>query len=259
LSEEENASGCAVPRARLLVPLLPSSLRGFQAFRGRGQVVAAGGGATTDTWQDAPVYFKGNHRSVLGPEEDVVWPAFTRELDYEAGVACVIGRRGRDLQPADADDVIFGYTLLNDWTARDVERDEVATGMGPAKSRDFATSLGPCIVTPDEIDPARLPIIARVDGAVWSAGNLRDAHWTFQEMIAHVSAGEDVLPGDVYGSGTFGGGCATDLGRRIEPGQVVEIEGEGIGVLRTRVRRKAPRARTKLARAAGTPTLALLQ
>lgn len=260
LSEEENAGAYAVPRARLLVPLLPSSLRGFQAFRGRGQRVAAGGGSAADGWQDAPAYFKGNHRSVLGPEEDLVWPAFTRELDYEVSVACVIGRPGRDLQPADADDVIFGYTLVNDWTARDVERDEVATGMGPAKSRDFATSLGPCIVTPDEVDPASLPLIARVDGAVWSAGNLRDAHWTFPEMIAHVSAGEDVLPGDVYGSGTFGGGSASGLGRRIEPGQVVELEAEGIGVLRTRVRRKGHRARTRLARAAaGAPKLALLQ
>jgi 2-keto-4-pentenoate hydratase/2-oxohepta-3-ene-1,7-dioic acid hydratase in catechol pathway len=166
---------------------------------------------------------------------------------------------GRDLQPADADDVIFGYTLVNDWTARDVERDEVATGMGPAKSRDFATSLGPCVVTPDEVDPSSLPLIARVDGAVWSAGNLRDAPWTFREMIAHVSAGEDVLPGDVYGSGTFGGGSASDLGRRLEPGQVVEIEGEGIGVLRTRVRKKPPRARTRLGRGVGAAKLALLQ
>jgi 2-keto-4-pentenoate hydratase/2-oxohepta-3-ene-1,7-dioic acid hydratase in catechol pathway len=259
LSDEENARTSAVPRARLLVPLLPSSLRGFQAFRGRDQRVAAGGGATTDVWQDVPAYFKGNHRSVLGPEEDLVWPSFTRELDYEVSVACVIGMRGRDLQPADADEVIFGYTLVNDWTARDVERDEVATGMGPAKSRDFATSLGPCVVTPDEVDPSSLPLIGRVDGAVWSAGNLRDARWTFPEMIAHVSAGQDVLPGDVYGSGRFGGGCASDLGRRLEPGQVVEIEGEGIGVLRTRVRRKPPRARTRLGRGVGAPKLALLR
>src|SRR5439155_6819013 len=171
----------------------------------------------------------------------------------------VIGRRGRDLHATDADDVIFGYTLVNDWTARDVEREELATGMGPAKSRDFATSLGPCIVTRDEVDAASLSLIARVDGAVWSDGNLRDAHWTFPQMIAHVSAGEDVLAGDVYGSGTFGGGCASDLGSRLESGQVVEIEGEGIGVLRTRIRRKATRARTKLARAAGAPKLALLQ
>jgi 2-keto-4-pentenoate hydratase/2-oxohepta-3-ene-1,7-dioic acid hydratase in catechol pathway len=259
LSEEENVGTCAVQRARLLVPLLPSSLRGFHAFRGRERRLATAGGSASDTWQESPLYFKGNHRSVLGPEEDLVWPSFTGELDYEVSVGCVIGRPGRDLQPADADDLIFGYTLVNDWTARDVERDEVATGMGPAKSRDFATSLGPCIVTPDEVDPARLPLIARVDGAVWSAGHLRDAHWTFQEMIAHVSAGEDVLPGDVYGSGTFGGGSARDLGRRLEPGQVVEIEAEGIGVLRTRVRRTGPRARTKLARAVGAPKLALLR
>ena len=197
---------------------------------------------------------------MLGPDEDLVRPPFTRELDYELSIACVIGRTGRDLSPADALDAIFGYTLMNDWTARDVERDELSTGMGPAKSRDFATSLGPCIVTADEVDPARLPLLARVDGQVWSAGNLRDANWTFPEMIAHVSAGEDVLPGDVYGSGTFDGGCSTDLGRGIEPGQVVELEAEGIGVLRTWVRRTTIPARTRHRRVAGsTANLALLR
>ena len=172
---------------------------------------------------------------MLGPDEDLVPPPFAKELDYELSVACVIGRPGRDLEPAGALDVIFGYTLLNDWTARDVERTDMETGLGPAKSKDFATSLGPCVVTADEVDPSSLPLLARVDGTVWSAGNLRDANWTFPEMIAHVSAGEDVLPGDVYGSGTFGGGCAADLGRRLETGQVIELEGEGIGVLRTRL------------------------
>lgn len=261
LSGEENVRACRVPRARLLVPLLPSSLRGFQAFAGRSERAASGGGAQADATSDTPTYYKGNHRSVLGPDEDLVPPRFARELDYELSVACVIGRPGRDLDPAGALDVIFGYTLMNDWTARDVERGEMATGLGPAKSKDFATSLGPCVVTSDEVDPASLPMLARVDGTVWSAGNLRDAHWTFPEMIAHVSAGEDVLPGDVYGSGTFGGGCAADLGRRLEAGQVIELEGEGIGVLRTRLvgTRSAVRARTRrTGRGATIPRLALL-
>jgi 2-keto-4-pentenoate hydratase/2-oxohepta-3-ene-1,7-dioic acid hydratase in catechol pathway len=257
LSDQENVDGCRVPRARLLVPLLPASLRGFQAFAGRAHRPGANGnGARTDT----PVYYKGNHRSVLGPDEDLVRPPFTRELDYELSVACIIGRAGRDLAPADALGTIFGYTLMNDWTARDVERDELATGLGPAKSRDFATSLGPCIVTADEVDPASLPLLARVDGQVRSAGNLRDANWTFPEMIAHVSAGEDVLPGDVYGSGTFDGGCSADLGRSVEPGQVVELEAEGIGVLRTWVRRTHTVVRSRTRRVAGsTANLALLR
>jgi 2-keto-4-pentenoate hydratase/2-oxohepta-3-ene-1,7-dioic acid hydratase in catechol pathway len=235
LSDEENVRACTVPRARLLVPLLPSSLRGFQAFAGRSERAAASGGAQADAVSDTPTYYKGNHRSVLGPDEDLVPPPFAKEVDYELSVACVIGRPGRDLEPAGALDVIFGYTLMNDWTARDVERAEMATGLGPAKSKDFATSLGPCVVTADEVDPSSLPMLARVDGTVWSAGNLCNANWTFPEMIAHASAGEDVLPGDVYGSGTFGGGCAAELGRRLEAGQVVELEGEGIGVLRTRL------------------------
>jgi 2-keto-4-pentenoate hydratase/2-oxohepta-3-ene-1,7-dioic acid hydratase in catechol pathway len=259
LSDEDNVRACRVPRARLLVPLLPSSLRGFQAFAGRVHRTTAGGGRV-DAWTTTPVYYKGNHRSVLGPDEDLVRPPFTHELDYELSVACVIGRAGRDLTPADALDAIFGYTLMNDWTAREVERDELATGMGPAKSRDFATSLGPCVVTADEVDPSSLHMTARVDGQVWSEGNLRDASWTFPEMIAHVSAGEDVLPGDVYGSGTFGGGCSADLGRRIEPGLVVELEADGIGVLRTWVRRTRTFARTRARRVAGsTANLSLLQ
>src|SRR5438034_11450049 len=132
--------------------------------------------------------------------------------------------------------------------------------MGPAKRRDFATSLGPCVVTADGVDPSSLPMTARVDGQVWSEGNLRDASWTFPEMIAHVSAGEDVLPGDVYGSGTFAGGSSADLRRRIEPGRVVELEAEGIGVLRTRIRRTRTVLRSGARRAAGsTANLALLQ
>lgn len=259
LSDGENVRACRAPRARLLVPLMPASLRGFKAFAGRAHSAAVGGNGR-DVYASTPVYYKGNHRSVLGPDEDLVRPPFTRELDYELSVACVIGRAGRDLAPADALDAIFGYTLMNDWTARDVERDELATGMGPAKSRDFATSLGPCIVTPDEVDPASLRLTARVDGREWSAGNLRDANWTFPEMIAHVSAGEDVLPGDVYGSGTFEGGCSTDIGRRIEPGQVVELEADGIGVLRTWVRRTTNPARTRHRRVtSSTANLALLR
>jgi 2-keto-4-pentenoate hydratase/2-oxohepta-3-ene-1,7-dioic acid hydratase in catechol pathway len=226
----------AVPDARLLVPILPGSLRDFLAFEDHVKAGAARRGEpVADAWYEMPIYYKGNHRSMVGPDQDVPWPPFTEELDYELEVACVLGERDRDVDARRAAQLIFGYTLMNDWSARDIQRKEMAVRLGPAKGKDFATSLGPCIVTADELDPSALRLTARVDGQVWSEGSLGDARWTFPEMIAHVSRGEDVWPGDLYGSGTFGGGCGLDLGRFLWPGAVVELEADGIGVLRNRV------------------------
>jgi 2-keto-4-pentenoate hydratase/2-oxohepta-3-ene-1,7-dioic acid hydratase in catechol pathway len=230
----------AVQGARLLVPLLPSSLRDFLAFEDHVEAGAARRGEeVSEHWYEMPVYYKGNHRSVYGPEEEIPWPPYTEELDYELEVAAVLGGRGRDLDEESAVALIFGYTLMNDWSARDIQRKEMAVRLGPAKGKDFATSLGPCIVTADELDPSSLQLEARVDGEVWSRGSLGGVRWTFPQMIAHVSSGEDVWPGDLYGSGTFGGGCGLDLGRFLWPGAVVELEADGIGMLRNRV---GPRA-----------------
>jgi len=241
LSDPDVVEEFTVPRPRLLAPLQPSSIRHFLAY---------------ERERDEPAYYKGNHRSVVGPDEEVPWPEFTRELDYEVGVGCVIGKAGRDLSTEQAAAVVFGYTLINDWCARDARRVEAAGGLGPAKSSDFATSLGPCIVTPDELDASDVPLLARVEGEVWSAGNLRDARWTFPELIAYVSRDEEVLPGDVYGSGTFTGGCGHDLGRRLEPGQTIGIEAESIGVLRNRVGRPGT-PRQPRTRSAGSATTRL--
>jgi 2-keto-4-pentenoate hydratase/2-oxohepta-3-ene-1,7-dioic acid hydratase in catechol pathway len=225
-----------VQGARLLVPLLPASLRDFLAFEDHVKAGSARRGeAVPDSWYEMPLYYKGNHRSVYGPGDEIPWPPYTEELDYELEVAAVLGGRGRDLDARRAAQHIFGYTLMNDWSARDVQRKEMAVRLGPAKGKDFATSLGPSIVTADELDPSSLRLVARVDGEKWSEGSLGDARWTFPQMIAHVSQGEDVWPGDVYGSGTFGGGCGLDLGRFLWPGAVVELEAEKIGVLRNRV------------------------
>ncbi|MGH2709629.1 MAG: fumarylacetoacetate hydrolase family protein [Actinomycetota bacterium] len=222
--------------ARLLVPILPGSIRDFLAFEDH---VKAGSARrkepVPEAWYEMPIYYKGNHRSVYGPDEEVPYPSFTEELDYELEVACILGGPGRDIDADDAASLIFGYTVMNDWSARDIQRKEMSVRLGPAKGKDFATSLGPCIVTADELDPAAVKLTARVDGEVWSEGSLGDAHWTFPQMIAHVSMGEDVWPGDLYGSGTFGGGCGLDLGKFLEPGAVVELEATGIGVLRSPV------------------------
>jgi 2-keto-4-pentenoate hydratase/2-oxohepta-3-ene-1,7-dioic acid hydratase in catechol pathway len=235
-AKERASSGLSRP-AHLLAPLQPSSLRDFLAFEDH----AKGGAARrheelNPAWYRSPVYYKGNHRAIVGPDADVVWPAFSDKLDFELELACVIGSHARDLDASGAEGAIFGYTIMNDWSARDVQRDEMAMRLGPSKSKDFATSLGPCIVTADEIDPRDgLAMIARVNGETWCEASSAGMHWTFPKMIEHVSRGEDVYPGDVYGSGTPFGGCGLDLDRWLSPGDVVELEIEGIGVLRNRV------------------------
>ena len=235
-AEERAAAGGGRP-STLLAPLRPASLRDFLAFEDHAKGGAARRGEELNpAWYRLPFYYKGNHRSIAGPGADVVWPPWSERLDFELELACVIGAYGRDLDETAAERAIFGYTVMNDWSARDVQRDEMAMRLGPAKSKDFATSLGPCIVTSNEIDPRRgLRMAARVNGETWSEASTADMHWTFPRMIAHVSSAEDVWPGDVYGSGTPFGGCGLDLDRWIRPGDVVELEIDGIGVLRNRV------------------------
>ena len=226
-----------MPLGRLLAPLRPASLRDFLAFEDH-----AKGGARrrneelNPAWYESPVYYKGNHRSIVGPDTEVTWPSFTEKLDFELELACVLGSLAMDMDEPAAAAAIFGYTVMNDWSARDVQRAEMAMRLGPAKSKDFATSLGPCIVTADEFDPSEAhAMVARVNGEVWSEASTADMYWTFPRMIAHVSRGESVWPADVYGSGTPFGGCGLDLDRWIGPGDVVELEIDGIGVLRNRV------------------------
>lgn len=234
--EKEDVLEFVVDRPRLLVPFLPASLRDFLAFEDHAKLGAERRGTDVpESWYEIPVYYKGNHRSVIGPEEELAWPAFTERLDFELEVACIVGRRGRDLSESDAQSLIFGYTVMNDWSARDLQTKEMSAWLGPAKSKDFATSLGPCVVTADEFDVSSARLLARVNGEVWGEGHLADARWSFAQMVAYVSRGEDVWPGDVYGSGTFGGGCGLDQGRFLQPRDVVELEVDGIGVLRNRV------------------------
>jgi 2-keto-4-pentenoate hydratase/2-oxohepta-3-ene-1,7-dioic acid hydratase in catechol pathway len=223
---------------RLVAPLPnPPSLRDFIAFedhiaatsRKRGQPIPP-------EWYKAPVYYKGNHRTVIGPDETMPWPLETTKLDYELELACIIGRRGKDIPERQAEAYIAGYTIMNDFSARDIQFQEMACRLGPAKGKDFATALGPCLVTPDEIGDLRdLTMIARVNGEEWSRGRFGSIHWTFPQMIAHVSRGEAIYPGDVFGSGTVGGGCGLELDRYLRPGDVVELEIQPIGILRTQV------------------------
>ncbi len=223
---------------RLLAPLrAPNALRDFLAFRDHVERGAARRGSEVpEAWERLPVYYKGNRRSISGPGDDIAWPSYTEQLDYECEVAAITGREGRDWSPDEAAAAIFGYTIMNDWSARDIQRDEMACWLGPAKAKDFNTTLGPYVVTPDEWDPeAEHAMTVMVDGEVWSTGTTKGRRWTFAELVAHVAKDEDVYPTDVFGSGTFGGGCGLDLDRWIKPDQVVTLAVHGLGVLSNRV------------------------
>jgi 2-keto-4-pentenoate hydratase/2-oxohepta-3-ene-1,7-dioic acid hydratase in catechol pathway len=222
---------------KLRAPLRPASLRDFLAFEDHAKAGATRRGETLNpAWYEFPVYYKGNHRSILGPDEPLAWPSWTEYLDFECEIACVVGTRARDATPEQAEDAIFGYTIMNDWSARDVQRAEMAMRLGPARSKDFATSLGPWLVTADEFDPSNgIAMRARVDGEMWFETKDARMHWTFEQMIAYVAEGETVYPGDVYGSGTAYGGCGLDQDRWIARGQTLELEIDGLGVLRNAV------------------------
>lgn len=232
---------------RLVAPLpRPTSLRDFFAFE---QHVAAThlhrGRDVPYAWYEIPVFYYGNHSAIYGPGADIPLPR-TGELDFELELACVIGRAGRDIAEEDAEAYIAGYTIMNDWSARDIQREEMSVGMGPAKGKDFATSLGPWLVTPDELSELALgdgrfnmSMVARVNGEERSRGNFRDIYYTFAQMIARASRDTTLYPGDVIGSGTVGTGCLLELtggaGPWLAIGDEVELEVSGLGVLRNRI------------------------
>jgi 2-keto-4-pentenoate hydratase/2-oxohepta-3-ene-1,7-dioic acid hydratase in catechol pathway len=235
------ARDAGVPRVdlddRVMAPILPASLRDFLAFEDH---VARGAARrrspVPEYWYEAPVYYKGNHRAIIGPGTECPWPSYTRHLDFELELALIVGRPGRNVSRRDAPDHVFGFTILNDFSARDVQAKEMSAWLGPAKGKDFANALGPCIVTADEVGAEPdLEMVCRVNGEDWGRARSSDMHWKWSDIIAHVSASEDIVPGDVYGSGTPGGCCGLDLGRSLEPGDVVELDVEHIGVLRNTI------------------------
>jgi len=208
--------------------LHPPSIRDFMAFE---EHVANSrrqrGGEVPAEWYEQPVFYFSNPTAVYGPDEAVPYPEGTEELDYELECAAVIGAEG----------AIGGFTVLNDWSARDLQRREMRVGLGPAKGKDFATSLGPVVVTPDEFDGSAGAMIARVNGEERSRGDLRTMHHDWDALVAQEARNTVLRPGDILGSGTVGGGCIYEHGdgRWLQRGDVVELEIEGIGTLRNRI------------------------
>jgi fumarylacetoacetate (FAA) hydrolase len=212
---------------RLLAPVQhPPSVRDFYAFEAHVKNARAvtGRGEIVPEWYEIPAFYFSNPGAIYGPDDEIPYPEGTEKLDYELEAAAVIG----------ADGQIAGFTVMNDWSARDLQRQEMAVGLGPAKGKDFATSLGPVLVTPDELGDV---MVARVNGEERSRGRISDIHWSWEQIVDHAARNTELRPGDVIGSGTVGTGCILEHGdeRWLQPGDEVELEIEGIGVLKNRV------------------------
>lgn len=225
-----------------------SSLRDFYAFEQHVKTANENRGREVPKqWYEFPVFYFANHSAIYGPEDVIPYPAYTDALDYELEVACVIRKPGRDIPAEQAEDYIFGYMIFNDWSARDVQRREMAVGLGPAKGKDFANSFGPYLVTPDELADRHtgrpgvydLEMVARVNGVERSRGNWKDLYWSFGQMIERASQDVTLQAGDVIGSGTVGTGCLLEVTRGdgpwLQAGDMVELEIERLGILRNTI------------------------
>jgi len=191
-----------------------------------------------EVWYQRPTWYKCNRFSFVGHEAEVIWPPYSELMDFECEIACVLGRGGANISKDTAQSHIFGLTIFNDFSARDIQVVERPLGMGPMKGKDFDTGnvLGPWIVTLDEIgDPHALEMEARVNGERWGGGNSSAMHHKFGDIIAFISQSETLHPGEVIASGTVPTGCGLELGRFLQPGDVIELAVEKIGVLRNRI------------------------
>jgi 2-keto-4-pentenoate hydratase/2-oxohepta-3-ene-1,7-dioic acid hydratase in catechol pathway len=211
----------------------PTSFRDFYAFE---EHVANGFARRKEPipepWFEIPVYYKGNPNSFIGPNVEAPWPNYTKKLDYELELGCIIGKAGINIPENQAKDYIAGYCIINDVSARDIQRSEMLCRLGPAKAKDFATIIGPWIVTPDEVgDAYDLRMTADINGERWSDGHSGTIHWSFEQMIAHASKDEWLQPGDIFGSGTVGRGCGLELDRWIQPGDTMTLTIDKLGTL----------------------------
>jgi 2-keto-4-pentenoate hydratase/2-oxohepta-3-ene-1,7-dioic acid hydratase in catechol pathway len=188
-------------------------------------------------WYERPIFYHPNRFNVCGTGADVPWPAYSENMDFELEFGCYIGKPGKDISKERAREHIFGYTIFNDFSARDEQTKDMMGQLGPGKGKDFDNSnaMGPCLVTADELDPYNLEMKVRVNGEEWGRGHTSEMHWKFEDCIAHISRSETLHPGEFFGSGTVGNGCGLEHMKFLKPGDVVELEVEGIGILKNRV------------------------
>ena len=234
----EAAADCMVAAPRLLAPLpRPVRLRDASLMLEHMEVALDKIGKTmNDEFRRQVIYYNADHLHIHGPEVDVSWPRRSKSMDFELEWACVVGVGGADIAPDRARDHIFGFTIFNDWSARDLQFPFMDAGLGPGAGKDFANGLGPVIATLDEFDDIYdLAMTARVNGETWTRGTTGSMFHKWEDAIVQLSADRSLAAGEIIGSGTVLGGCGLELDRRLADGDVVELEVEGIGVLRNRV------------------------
>jgi len=226
---------------RLLAPLRPRTLRDFLQFKGHlDNALVKLGREVPGEFFTVPGYYKGMVDTVIGTDATIPWPAYAERLDHELELAAVIGRRGKDIAAEEAESYIFGWTIWNDMSARDIQVRELPLGLGPAKAKDWDGSnvIGPCIATADEVDGNALDMSVAVNGEVWGSDNSSNMQHSFAELIAYASQSQTLYPGEVFGSGTAANGSGIELDRWLREGDLVEMTIEGIGTLRNHVGRR---------------------
>ncbi|MEV6424637.1 fumarylacetoacetate hydrolase family protein [Streptomyces sp. NPDC051662] len=229
----------AIDDVRLLAPVpRPRRVRDYLTYT---QHATGAGLAVPAAFAAMPVCYKCNVETIVGPDDELLWPSYTDQLDFELEIGFFTGGGGRDLTPAEARTRIAGITIFNDVSARDIQLFEMAMTIGPSKGKDFCTAMGPCVLTMDEVDEWSIAMSARVNGEVWASGTSKERQYSFAEVLAWASLDEDVYPGEFFATGTVGGGCGFELDRWIKPGDVVELEASNVGVLRNTVGNKQVR------------------
>lgn len=218
---------------RLLAPVpRPRRIRDYLTYNEHAE---GSGMKVPPAFAAMPICYKCNVETVIGPDEPLLWPSYTRQLDFELELGFFTSGGGRDLTPAEAAKRIAGVTIFNDVSARDIQVFEMSLSIGPSKGKDFCTAMGPCVLTIDEVDEWAIQMSARVNGETWASGTTKQRQYSFAEVLAWASLDETFYPGEFLAVGTVGGGCGLELDRWIEPGDVVELEAAGVGVLRNPV------------------------